>query len=451
MKDTSNRRLAASGFILRLAMASLALALAACGGGGGGGTTAPGPTQPQGPSFAGPVTVVLPDDGRTYWMAYQDGDSNWALAQRTSTGFTFQVNNTAGKYGLVLTSEDPQGSSGMGPRVNSLFLTRQEVPSVDLTVTSQMTATVFFNISGAPTSSGDGPAPTCYLGISSVLKKLGSCATSPGTNAFIDTYATTSDVFLTHLDGTGQADLILAQRDVPLSYGKTLAFDFAAASRLSNTQQTRLVNDVPVAGETVSYSATYNSATSRARLGQTAQRSLSYGLVPDAMRRPTDFYSVGATATLDQNGAYARRSGAYRSLSGKGQDVQLPPYVNPIVVGVVPGTNAPRPSLRWTPLKGSLMSDVEVFTDSAWLPEWYATFSAGWMGGQTQMSYSFPDLSALGWKSSWNLPATENLYLYYTERSTSNPDKGFYLYKQREKLVDEVNWSSDISTTLVLR
>lgn len=448
MKHPSIRRPAASGLVLRLAIAGVILALTACGGGGG---TATGPSQPQGPSYAGPVTVALPEDGRSYWMAYQDGDGAWTLAQRTATGFTFQVNNTAGKYGLVLVSEDPQGSSGVGPRVNSLFFTRQEVPSLDLTVQSQMTATVFFNISGAPAASGEGAVPTCFVGITNALKNLGHCSTSGGSYTYLNTYAGTSDVFLTHVDGTGQADLIMVKRDEAISHGKTLNFDFAAASRLSATQQSRLVNDAPVAGETVSYTASYNSSTSRARLSQAAQRTVSYGLVPDALRRPTDFYSVGATATLDQNGAYARRSSTYRSLSGKGQDLQLPTYVNPIVVGLVPGANAPRPALRWTPLKGSLMSDLEVFSDSPMLPEWYATFSAGWMGGQAQMSYNFPDLSALGWKPTWYLSGNQDLNLIYVERSTSNPDKGFYLYKQREKLVDEVNWTSDISAPLVLR
>lgn len=450
MKHALNRRLTASGLALRLTMASAILALSACGGGGGSGSAGTtGPNPPQNSSYAGPVTVAIPSDGREYWMAYQDGDGAWALAQKTSTGFTFQVSNTAGKYGLVMVSEDPSGRSDQGPRVTSLFFTRQEVPTVDLTFPTRPAASVFLTIDGAPTGSG---APTsCFLGIGSSLRSLGYCAASASDNVFVNTYAGTVDTFLTHLDAAGQADLFLAQRDVAVSDKARLNFDFTTASRLSATQPSRLINEVPVAGETFSYSATYVSSSSRAWISHSSQSSLSYPLIPDALRRPTDYYSVGLTASADQNGAYARRFGGYRSLSGKGQDVQLPSYVKPIEVGLVPGASAPRPALRWTPLKGSLMSDLEVFSYTPSQPWWFATFSSGWMGGQAQMSYNFPDLSSLGWKSSWYLVDSGDLYMFYLEQATSNPDKGFYIYKpQREKLVDEVNWASDISAPLFL-
>lgn len=440
MSHITKGRPTAFSHILRLAQAGVLLVLAACGGGGSTTTTG---GSPQETSHAGPVTVTLPSDNRVYWVAYQDGDGPWALAQKTATGFSFQINNAAGKYGVVMVNEDaPAKYTGIGPRVKALFFTRQEVPSMDLSAPDGPTASVQFSILGAPNV---GTAHSCAVSISTSIWTSRGCAAN---NSRLTVSGGTVDTFMTHLDATGLADMIVAQRDVPVVNGTSLVFDFAKGVALGPLQQSQLVNSSPVNGETLKFYAALNSSTASAILSEGTQRSLRYPLMPAALLRPSDYYSVAVTARLND----ARRSSYVHSLSGQGQDLQLPSYVNPVTFGLVPGATTMRPVINWTPLKGSQLSYFYAYGYNEAQAGWNVTYSSGWTRDQAQPSYSWPELSGLGWKSSWYLPGGTNLFFFYMERATSSPDPQHYLLQPRKRpMMDETAWSSDIFTQLTLR
>ncbi len=426
-------------------MSATAVLLAACGGGGGdGGTSAVNPPAPV--SHAGPVTVAVPAlPDRQYWLAYQDGDGAWALAKKTDKGFSFDVANQEGKYAVVLVDEPtPANIYSWGPRITGFYFTRAEVPEIDLYAPTPDPISVRYSIAGGP---ADGSSRTCAVGIGTVLQILPTCS---GSNYRAALGAGTGDVFVTSLDSTGVADWLIAKRDQPLTNGLNLSFDFTTAVKLGPVQTAQVIDDAKLPGESYGHSAQLVTLTGRARLGQSAGGSVSYALLPESAQRATDYYSVTALASLDQGDSQAYRIATYRSKSGPAQSLKLPRSVKPITFGIAPGSATARPVLSWSPLEGSLMSNVHASTDNPDQPEWDLTFSTGWTKGGKQATYAFPDLGALGWKASWYMPRPGQTKLNYVERYTSNADKRFYLFLGREKYADETNWYSSVSTTVTM-
>lgn len=420
--------------------------LAACGGGGGSsaGTNA-GPVVN---SQAGPVTVMLPTyGGYNYWLAYQDGDGPWRLAQATSAGFTFQVDDKAGKYAAMLV-EDPKVINGDGaaPTVAGFHFTRAEASTIDLRqwvdYVHQSLVDVSYTLPAAPV---DGK---CVVSVGTNTVPASSCL--PATTTLNAIPAKTVDVFASHLDSNGAADRLVIQRAVNLRSTQTLSLDFSASIGLAASQSSQLLDYSAVTGETLSYVASMVSATGRARLAQGSQTALRYPLLPASELRAGDTYFVGATGRLTQDGVTARRSASYQSAAGTGQALRLPPYASPLALSIAATSPALRPSMAWTPVPGSLVTNVYVTPQADSGPSWDISFSAGWLNGAKSVSYTAPDLSSLGWKPSWSLERQKSLMLYYTERFNSRPSPSFYAGLQPEKVEDETSWSTQVSTRLTL-
>lgn len=433
-----------------------ALLLVACGGGGSGGVegsgsgSIPSPGTPPAPaSHAGPVTVAvraLPE--RQYWLAYQDGDGTWALARKTDSGFSFDVTDKDGKYAVVLVDEPatPNDIGYGGPQILGFHFTRAEVPLIDISALTPQPASVHYSIVGAPPNPAE---HTCAASVGTAIQMLPSCVAS-GFRATVG--QGTGDAFLASLDSTGMVDSLIAKRDQSFTSALNLSFNFADAVNLGPMQTAQVAPEDQLAwGESYSLSAQLVAPNGRVRLNiDGGKRSLSYRPLPESLQRPSDFYLIGATAALDQGGTLATRASSYRSKSGLGQTIKLPSHVSPITFGLASGATAARPVLSWSPMDGSLMSNVHAQSDDLEKPAWDLSFSAGWIKGSKRVSYSFPDLSALGWKSSWYLARPSQVKLTYAERYTSNADKRFYLYQSREKYADETAWNAELTTTVNL-
>lgn len=424
--------------------------LAACGGGGSsGGNDAGTTTGPVVTNQSGPVTVTLPAyGGYAYWMAYQDGDGPWKVAAPSGGGFSFQVDDKAGKYAVMLVQEASSPStSDLPPTVMAYHLTRAETASIDLRPRpddGRMDYTaVQFTQQGAPASG------TCAVALGSHASTTGQCDTL-GSKRF-SVPKDRMDAFAVHLNDSGAADALVIQRDLDMRFITAVNFDFTKAVALPTPSQTSaLTGYVPAAGETLSHSAYLTSPSGRIRLAQGSQTSLSYPLVPAGALRSNDTYVVSATARMVQGSVTARRSASYQSATGAAQTLTLPPYASPLALGVAPNGDAARPTMTWTPVTGSTQTNIFAWEQSGTGPTLDFTFSAGWIGGARTVNYTAPDLTGLGWKRSWNLKRRTQMTVYYTEDFSSRPTPAYFAGMPFDKVEDRTSWFTQMSSDVAI-
>ncbi|MBB2487159.1 hypothetical protein H5407_18155 [Mitsuaria sp. WAJ17] len=424
-----------------LSLGVVAALLTACGGGGGstgdnGGST----TGPVVSSQAGPVSVTLPTyGGYEYWMAYQDGDGPWKAATRSADGFSFQVEDKAGKYAVMLVQEaNSPRTADLPPSVLAYHLTRAESANIDLrplpdSRTDYMT--VQFTQQGAPASG------TCAVALGSRASTSGGCDTLASRRLSVP--MARMDAFAVHLNDSGAADALVIQRDLDMRSITALNFDFTKAVALPAPSQTSaLTGYVPIAGETLSRMASLVSRSGQIRLALGSQTTLAYPLVPAGALRSDDTYVVSATARMVQGTVTARRSASYQSAVGAAQPLTLPPYAGPLALG----GSAARPTMTWTPVTGSTLTDIFALDLSGLGPTIDFTFSAGWIGGARTVTYTVPDLTGLGWKPSWNLNRQTRMTVYYTESFTSRPTPAYFAGLPSEKVEDQTSWFTQMSS-----
>lgn len=430
-----------------LSLGVVAALLTACGGGGGnsGGTT----TGPVVSSQAGPVTVTLPTyGGYEYWMAYQDGDGPWKAAARSAGGFSFQVEDKAGKYAVMLVQEaNSPGTSGFPTELLAYHLTRAETSTIDLRALPDPGRTnytaVRFTQQGAPASG------TCVAALGSQSTSAESCNALSSKQYSVP--MDKMDAFAVHLNDSGAADSLVIQRALDTRSATTVNFDFTKAIALpAPSQMSALADYTPVAGETLSRAVSLASPSAQIRLALGSQPTLSYPLVPAGAMSNTDNYVVSATARLVQGTVTARRSASYVSATGAVQPLKLPPYANPLALGVAPNGSSPRPTMTWTPVTGSTLTNVFAWERYGEGPTLDFTFSAGWIGGARTVTYTAPDLTGLGWKPSWSLGRRAQMTVYYTEHFNSRATPDYFAGTRSDKVEDHTSWFTQVSSEVAL-
>ncbi|MDT9000100.1 hypothetical protein RQP53_12560 [Paucibacter sp. APW11] len=424
--------------------------LVGCGGGGGGGASTvvtPGAGGSGATSHAGKVTVLPPKaNGLQVWVAYQDGDGPWKLAPSADGKYSFQVDNVDGRYAVMVVADMPNDSA----TVSAFYLTRDEAAEVDLSSSESIrdaTHRVRASIVNADSSA------RCHIRMQAYTGSEACNSWQADRHSFMVGDAA-FDASLTRFDASNVADLFVYQRDLKTSTDMQLSFDLAKGVPLTATQRIGLAADAARAGETLSYSATWRSAQGSIALNRSST-STAYPTLPTASALPAGYYSVGVTALLAQGDGRAQRQAGYRSLDGNGQTVQLPPNVNPIAFGLAPNSAYPRPTVKWTPLPGSLSSSFRVDTfdnpdPSGQDPIWSFSFSSAWIKGGKTVDYTFPDLNGLGWNPRWYFKYGAQVSVTYSEDSDSAPEPNWYTGAVRTKPAGSTFWSSWVTTPITL-
>ncbi|MEJ6001009.1 hypothetical protein [Paucibacter soli] len=435
--------------VTALAALLAATGLVGCGGGGGAGSTpvAPSTGGPSSTSHAGSVTV-LPPKARNLqvWVAYQDGDGPWKLAQPSGGNYSFQVDNAEGRYAVLVVAEQPNEAA----TVNALHLTREEAAVVDLSA-SESSRDANHTIRASVLNAGS--SARCHVRVQAYTANEACNSWQADRHAFMVGDAA-FDASLSRFDSSNVADLFVYLRDLKTSTDLPISFDLARGTALTATQRIGLAADAARAGESLSYSVTWRSAQGSIALNRSTS-SGAYPTLPAGTALPNGYYSTAVTASLAQGDGRAFRQAGYRSLDGAGQTVQLPPNVNPVAVGLVPNSAYPRPLVKWSPLAGSLISTLRVDTfdnpdPSGQDPFWYFRFSAGWTKGAKTLEYSFPDLAGLGWNPRWYFKYGAQVTVSYGEDSDTAPEPNWYAGATRSKPAGSSYWSSWVETPLTL-
>jgi len=437
-----------------LALSLSAALLSACGGGSSsGGTT---------PSQAGPVSVLLspPEPGQQYWLAYQDGDSPWKVAQKTEAGYSFQVEDTGGKYAVMLVDEFSDAARQLqSSNVRGYHFTRAEVPVIDLRLSEDALKRKWVRVITSVTNTGAEADPSlCVLSLGLFHRRAPGCATGDVTSSF---RSGTADAFATQLDAEGSARALVSQRGIDVAAGQRFTFDFAQATPLEPSQRVEVRGFGTVPGEGLSVEAQLLSGSRTGSYQGLAflasrndQTTFRYPLVPASALKPDDVYVASARTSQEEGELRHFRTASYLSRAGAAQALVLQPPVTPLSFGLTGSGSAERPTLSWNTAPGALLSRIiadPLATRERGPNRWDFMFSAGWLQGAKSVTYAPPDLPSLGGQAHWRLPRLSQADVIHEESATSKPDRAYFLFGYTNSFEDQTFWSSGVAAKAEIR
>lgn len=349
---------------------------------------------------AGTVLVRTTRDGvpaNADFLAFQDGNSDWQVAQGTGGQYTLNITDTGGRYGVAIVCVN-----GVGVDVHILHATLAELSEVhyDCEPTpSQNYVTVSGTVGGLDTNRwahvflGSG-AGTVYPGMGTY-----SLQVEPGTY----------DLVALRYGGleTGVVDKVLLRRNVQVTADSTQNIDFGSAEAFA--PEIHSVSVLGSTGETVISVAFLSNGETAVGVGWQTN-GYQFAGIPTSRQIGNDFHLLSVTDS---------RSGGWRSVlryfkAPSDITVSLPDdFTSPEVTTAATAPYA-RFTASWMPYTGaqaySLTYQLEVGPASARSRQqggslsWFVSLSAGWLGANS--SYTLPDFSALsGWNSAWGFPA----------------------------------------------
>jgi hypothetical protein len=393
---------------LAIIMAVLCISVA-CGGHSSAGK------EGTAPSLAGSVTVTPPNYTQAnFWVAYQDGDNPWHVATASGGAYTFNVTNSAGRYGVAVVASSGTTTTSVNGWIYQM--TRADAAQVDL---SSLNSYTLASVSGLV--SGTSGTDTVSLKIRGSSQTLLAGTSSYTFNAPI---GQANLIAARKPNGGTIADCLIVNRNQTISGPATLpALDFNTGWPL--IPQTSSVSGA-VSGETVTSFVNWVTPTTFVTLATGSVSTLTFNAVPVANQQAEDFHVVGARA--DSASGWYRLAGHY-SKPASGFAVALPSAVNAPTFGFTGSTPYFRPTLAWTPLPGTQVTVLSAYdaTNTAGWVQWSLTVSTAWLAGKTAPTYAFPDFANLaGWQNAWGFTSGDRINWNYTDRWTSSVDPGFF-------------------------
>lgn len=325
------------------------------------------------------------------WVAFNDGEGPWTAV--TGLGGTYTFTITTGRYGLAWGCHSMKYSTDVG-EIYLVHATVAELPSLKAGCAVEPAAPVTVSGTIAGMATGD----TGYLnaGESSTFPSGASPTYS------LSTLESGTYDFLVARKPTVDPDRVILRRNEPITFTKTLDFDFASeGTDLSTFEMT-------ITGASGTEVVT-GGASLRSHLGSSVSltgggSATTYRALPAAALAQNDQQSAGASAV--DAAAHTKRSVTKIFRTPAALTLALPPLFATPAVAVV----ATAPYARFkVDFASAPDADVYTFglsrTASGLYRSWSIFLSPGWLGEATTHSYSVPDFSATaGWDtSSWGV------------------------------------------------
>jgi len=416
-------------------LGSTALALAlACGGGGG--SKAPA-TSGGGSGSGGTVTVlppVLPGD--IFWVAYQDGNGPWKVANASGGQYTFTVTDPSGRYGLAFVDVVPGPSAPSDVFASLYYFTRSEVSQLDFSsIQILSSATVSGNVTGLA------PSDTGTVKVRSRTASLPAGAVGYNFTA----WGGSQDVVAIRKAGGLTPDRLIVSRNLTITPGGWLpTLDFATQGYALVPQTASAMGGD--AGDAITTYANWIAPKTSISLGAASGTTLAFNALPAANHLSDETHFIGAQA-LQSGTTKGCLAGKYTK-SPIGVVNTVPAKVATPLFGTAITSPYYRPTISWAPFPGALLSWIyaQDYTNYIF---WDASFSAGWLAGNTASSYTLPDFSGLaGWDNAWGLRPGSTLDWRFQNSWTSSPNAAFYLGTPGTHPEGESYWRSWMTLSL---
>ncbi len=346
------------------------------------------------------------------FVAFQDGDRPWQVAQGTGGQYTLNVTDNAGRYGVAIVCVN----NTTDVNVTIYHATTDELSEINHECEApppQNLVTVSGTVSGlggneVANISLDGGFGFAYSGVPYSLQ------VPPGTYDLIATKGTFAQEGLS-------INKVFIRCDVAVTSDTTINIDFNSPDAFDPETRNAVINGV-ASGEEFGGRVTFlsNRETS-ALMGMTTgtANTFQFAGIPTNRQVGNDIYHLSATSLSSTDSRYINRFfKAPADLS-----IVLPPHFGNATVTVAATTPYTRFTASW-----SVYPDAQAYVldfggatgrrtllRPAAVPSrrsrqevsernWFVGLSVGWLGGQS--GYTLPDFSGLsGWNNAWGFQA----------------------------------------------
>lgn len=361
------------------------------------------------------------------FIAFQDGNSPWQLAQGTGGQYTLTINDPNGRYGLVIVCVSTTGlDSQTEVEVNIIHATIDELSQINH-VCEEAPPTNFVTVSGTVSGLGSDEVAIIAIGGSQtfVYARYGntySLQVPPGT------YDLIAGKFPKQHMGVANRALIL--RNITVSGNTTINVDFNSPDAFAPIIRNAVIDGI------LSEETAIGEVSFRSHNGTEVMTGSEFEGLPPTIRFPfasiptdkqfgNDIHQlVGVTFSETSSRLIERYFKAPIDLS-----VTLPPPFGNAFVTVAMTNPYTRFTASWDAYSGAqayfaqfgdeeygvamarrrLVSNPQPSrarkrSQQAISRFWFVGLSTGWLNGQS--SYTLPDFSGLsGWDNNWGFPA----------------------------------------------
>ncbi|GIV16090.1 MAG: hypothetical protein KatS3mg022_1525 [Armatimonadota bacterium] len=335
------------------------------------------------------------------FVAFQDGNGAWQVAQGTGGQYALNITDNDGRYGVAIVCVN-----GTEVSVSILHATRAELGEIHHEC-SQPLSQSLVTVSGAIGGLGMGGGATVFLGTGMgfgyPLINTYSLQTVPGTYDLIALrYANLE---------TSTVDKVLIRRNVSATTDTTQDIDFNSAEAFAPEMHT--VTVLGATGRAVGSVVFRSNGKTVAGLGWRTDTD-TYPGIPTSKLVGNDFHLLSVT---DYGSQGVLRTVLRHFKVPADITVSLPDaFVSPEVTTVATAPYA-RFAASWSAYPDAQAYSLSYHTPTAPMGRsskrsrqqsgsisWFVALSANWLGANS--SYTLPDFSALsGWNNTWGLPA----------------------------------------------
>jgi Bacterial Ig-like domain len=382
--------------------------------------TTPAPVAGQ-PTTATPAPV----GANAQWVAVQDGNGPWKVLEGTDGAYSFDVTNSAGKYGIAYVCPKPQPPAGSPPQPETSYLELKQFTLANASTLRFGCNLYFSSPFGTPTTtqryklSGKitGFEPTEEVSGQPISLSSGGFSAQPDGNYTVSLVAGKQHLMLgrrnkpaVNSTAPERFKQLILLRDLNMDADKTLDFDFATQG-FNPVEKTLGFTGVQT-DETVSYSSGMFLGTGTVGLngnyyGTPGLKSVALDFIPENKLVPGDTYFAQVTGNRKLGRDSRNRVVAIGSKTWF-PNITLPQEINWDVKAFAQTPYLrPQLTLRNLPNTGLLnIAFYEVIPNAAGQSTssagrvWQVYVSTEWLGKAT--SWTAPDFSGLtGWNESW--------------------------------------------------
>ncbi len=342
-----------------------------------------------------------------HFVAFQDGTQPWRVATHGRDGYTFEVTDAAGRFGLAVVCQNRTTTGPMVLELRVLQATAAEITAVTL-----------------PCQGAPAPTERTAVLTGSVSNVAGGfeqlevlTGGSSGRTSALDDYAFAlsglspgaHDVLVVGLDQGQRLQHLAVRHGVEVEGSGHTTIDFstgAAPAEFGLTVQ----GAVPGRPTSVmTFLRTKNGAS--ALLSDAFAVPTSHTFAATFRAVPAHVLGAGDmhylhVATTDELGQYLGADRIFHE--GEELVLSLPAgHLSPAAADVLPGSY-PRYGVTWADVGAAVISGKFSYTAPGATTEWHVSVTDGWLSEDV---YHLPDLSQLdGWKPEWNAAAEDVTY-----------------------------------------
>lgn len=359
------------------------------------------------------VSIAEGHEGFVRLVAYQDGADAWRELDAVDGGYSFEVTDEAGRYGVALVCYyhggtgvdawrylEPVVFHATTDEFNDVTIPCIEAAWETPEATTDLTVTI------------ENPVPGAEHGIR-VAGLTYWVREAPYERALGPLWEGLHDVVVYLEDASGAPERLVVHHDADTSApgGVSVDFDQSLSTEVFDVTVEGVTAgaSVTVISDLVTKNGTWKQLSNSGDLVDTTSYETTYRAAPAALLEAGHENRLWVTAV---DGSGSRRTVERSFLTGRDTEIQLPEGDLELTEVPVTQSGYPLYGLAWRDLDSAFTSVYFSFDTDDLGIAWEGTITPGWSAGS---AYTIPDLSGLeGWDAAWNASEADVVNAYFS-------------------------------------